>query len=459
MKEVIFDFGRIRFPIRVPKNADVLGMGRAERVVDPSAEIHRALAAPLATPPLAELARRRMADTPSARAVIVLSDDTRPVPYRGESGILMPVIETLMKSGWPTERITLLVATGTHHAMDEGALRAIIDPRVFSLGLEIVNHDCRDASSLAKAGHTPFGGDILLNRHYLEADLKILTGLVESHFMAGVSGGRKAVCPGLLAEKSIFGLHGAPILGHPRAADLVLDGNPVHEEALAVARMAGCDFIVNVTLDTEYGLTGVFAGELEAAHAAAYDKLITYVAVFFEGRYDLVITHAGYVGINHYQAAKGALVCAPVVEPGGMVVLAAAHPDSDPIGGPNYRSQMKLLGELGERKYIEKIMDGNRDFVPEQWQAQMWARLFRIVPPEDLLYCTLDISRKELDWLPGRDARSLSPEAGTLAELTESTAAWARTALRSRLGREPRIAVLPDGPYAIPVPKHEEGAG
>ena len=127
--------------------------------------------------------------------------------------------------------------------MDE--LRSMLDPRIFATKIEIRNHDCEDPESLVYLGETQRGTRVYINRYYMEADLKILTGLVESHFMAGASGGRKSVCPGLVGKESTYVFHSAPVLASPLARDLVLDGNPCHEEALEVAKKAGVDYIIN----------------------------------------------------------------------------------------------------------------------------------------------------------------------------------------------------------------------
>jgi hypothetical protein len=269
--------------------------------------------------------------------------------------------------------------------------------------------------------------------------------------MAGASGGRKSVCPGLIAESSTYALHGGPILDSPLARDLVLKGNPVHEEALQIARMAGCDMIVNVTLDSQFRLTGVFAGHLEEAHLEAFEKLRSYAAIPAQKKYDLVITHAGYVGVNHYQAAKGALVCAPLVKEQGMCVLAALHTDRDPIGRENYKRMLRLLGEVGAEKFIRMILDPDWTFVPEQWEAQMWTRLFKKTSPENLLYCCLEIPGADFSWIPGTDARAPAGETESLPELVNKTIARTVGRLNTRLNRPPSIAILPDGPYGIPL--------
>lgn len=453
MRDVLFNLGHVHFPLRLPDGAAILPMGRVVPLGRPREAIRQALNNPLGVPRLLDITKTKRLSNPRSKAVIVISDATRPVPYRGEHGILVPIIEDLMAAGLGAENICLLVATGTHRAMRDRELRDFLDPTIFDLGLNIINHDCRKTEDLVRVGKTHIGGEILISRHYIESDIKILTGLVESHFMAGVSGGRKSICPGLLAEDSTHMLHGGAILDSPRAADLVLEGNPVHEEALHVARMAGCDFIVNVTLDADYRLTGVYAGDMEKAHLAAVSKLMAYAAVPVQKRYDLVVTQAGFVGVNHYQAAKGAQVCAPLIRENGICLLAAHHTDNDPLGQPNYKRMLRLLNDLGTKKFLETILDPSWTFVPDQWEAQMWTRLFKVIPPENLLYCSLEISKEDFAWVPGTDGRILAPKASTLKELTEKCLNWAVDKLRQRLGREPELAILPDGPYAIPVLK------
>jgi nickel-dependent lactate racemase len=451
MKEIVLNLGHSSLALEVPAHTDVFPMGKALPLPNPEEKIRKALANPLNSPPLKTLVSQKLRANPRARAAVVISDNTRPVPYKGESGILFPLVDEMIKAGIPPSQIRLLVATGTHRPMIEQELREILDSRIFTLGLQIINHDSRNPSDMVSVGRTELGGEILLNRYYVESDLKILTGLVESHFMAGASGGRKSICPGLLSESSTHILHSGPVLSSPRAADLILEGNPVHEEAVRVARMAGCDLIINATIDSSYRLTGVFAGQMESAHLAAVRKLRTWAEIPVKKEYDLVLSHTGYVGVNHYQAAKGALTCIPLLKKDAICVLSARHTDPDPIGGANYKRIISHLAELGEEKFTKMILDPSWIFVPGQWEAQMWSRLFKKISPENLVYCSLEIPEESFSWLPGTDARTLAPRAKTLEQLVETSFAWAVEKLRLRLGREPQIAFLPDGPYGIPV--------
>ena len=455
MKETLFDLGHIRFPVQIPDHADILRMGKADVLPHPQDAIMDALKSPVNSPSLQEITRNKLLSNPGAEAVIVISDNTRPVPYSGESGILYPIVDEMIQAGLPRQQIRLLVATGTHRAMEERELRKMLDPRIFALNLTVINHDSRNGSDLIKVCRTEYGGDIYVNRLYIESDIKILTGLVESHFMAGVSGGRKSICPGLISEASTHALHSGPILHSSRSRDLVLDGNPVHEEALRVARAAGCDMVVNVTLDSDFKLTGVFAGDLDKAHRVAFDKLCTYAAIPFRKKYDLAITHTGFVGINHYQAAKGALVCVPLVKKGGICILGAHHTDRDPIGGENYKRMLKFLDKVGPEKFIQSILDPGWTFVPEQWEVQMWTRLLEKIPPPNLLYGCMEIPDRDFAWLPGTNARTLSTKTGSLEKLMNQTVSWAVDRQKNLLGHEPRIVALPDGPYGIPLNRVE----
>ncbi len=451
MKTVHFNLGKISFSFQVPKESDILRMGKTTPLKDPEKKILEALLNPIGTPSVKNLIQQKLKANPHARAAVVISDSTRPVPYKGKQGILFPLLQQMINAGLPSSQIMVLVATGTHRPMSDPELREFLDPKVFERKIEIVNHDSRRKDQLMCVGETELGGRILLNRHYIQSDIKICTGLVESHFMAGASGGRKSICPGILAEDSTCLLHSGPILSSPKARDLVLDGNPVHEEALRVARLAGCDMIVNVTLNSQYELTGVFAGDLEKAHLKAYESLKQYAAIPVEKKYDLVISHTGYVGVNHYQAAKTGVVGALIIKDKGFSVLASHHTDEDPVGSALYKKMMRLLWEKGVQEFERLITEPSWQFVPEQWETQMWARLFRKIPFDHLLYCNQEIPKSDFSWLPGRDARSLFPEASSLKQLTSCSASWALEKLRSQGIKKPEIAVLMDGPYGIPV--------
>ena len=461
MTRAILPFGDPRIEIELPESAEILGMAAPKPLADPGRAIRAALRRPIGLPGLDEIVRRKLATTASPRVALVVSDNTRPVPYRGEAGLLVPIVELLRAEGIAPERITIIVATGTHRALTQTELEAMLDPAVLALPLRVVCHDCRDRAGLVHLGRTSRGTEVFINRLYMEADLKILTGLVESHFMAGASGGRKSVCPGLIGEESTYIFHGAAFLSSPNARDLVLTGNPCHEEATEVARMAGVDFLVNVTVSPDLTPTGVFAGDLESAHREAVERLAEYVSIPVEKEYDVVLTHAGFVGINHYQAAKAAVEAIPVLKPGGRLILVADDADRDPVGSLTYRTLLHLLKLNGPEAFRRLIRSPDWQFVPDQWEVQMWARVFDRIPMDNLTYCAPRYTAADAALLPGRDGNLLLPQErrytkseGVLAEmatraLTEALAACAAP------GIKPAVAFLRDGPYGIPV----RGAG
>lgn len=455
---VSFDLGGWLVSAEVPPWADLLTMRPAEPVADPSGAIREALANPIAASPLADLARNKLAADPEAQAVIVVSDNTRPVPYRGDAGILWPVVEVLLQQGFRAANVTVLVATGTHRAMSQGELDRMLDPRVLAAGARVRNHDSRDAAILRYVGTTRRGTRLAVNSAYLNADLKILTGLVESHFMAGASGGRKAIVPGLIGVEGTFIFHGAEMLAAPGVADLVLEGNPCHEESLEGARMAGADFIVNVTLDRSFRLTGVFAGDLEAAHLAAVAKLKSYAGIPIAQPYDIAIVHAGRVGINHYQAAKAGVVGASALRSGGSLIIAAHHTDVDPVGSARYRTMLHLLKLFGPDGYERLILSDEWQFVPDQWEPQMWAKVLQKTGPKGLWYCGTGLAAGDYDIIPGMDSNRLLPEAerygrepGVLGQMVSAAVEEAVSRYEAREGRRPALAVLADGPYGIPL--------
>jgi nickel-dependent lactate racemase len=462
MKRVHVPLGPSGFHLDLPEATDVYAMSAPETLTDPARAVRAALASPIASKPLAEIARGKADAARSgkraAKACILVSDNTRPVPYTGEQGILVPVVETLMAEGFAASDILVLVATGMHRFMRDEELKAMIDPRIFALGIEVANHDGKDEAGLVRIGTSTRGGEMHVNRRYVEADLKITTGLVESHFMAGASGGRKSVCPGIIGEKSTFVFHGAPFMAHPEARDLNLAGNPVHEESLEFAKKAGVDFIVNVTLNHSFKLTGVFAGDLEKAHEAAVAKVKSYVGIPVRGEYDIVVSHAGFVGINHYQVAKVGVASLGALKKGGHLIIVGDNKDSgDAIGSMQYRMTLQLLKLIGPEAFTRVIMSKDWTFIPEQWQTQMWTKLFNRIPLDHFHYFAPQLDDRHWKDLPGVDGRRYLTAERRAAPRLSDAQAFVDGALAAAFASFPeaergklRIAYLSDGPYGIP---------
>lgn len=452
-------FGSRFADLVLPDHTNVVGMSEPVRVKDPEAAIRYALDNPIESDSLTQIARRTMQVVKKdsgkpATAVIVVSDNTRPVPYKGKEGILLPVIEVLLEEGYRQEDICVLIATGTHRVMTADEIASMIDAKVLSMGVEVINHDCTDESMLTYLGKTRKGTEIQINSRYVQADLKIATGLVESHFMAGASGGRKAICPGLIGEKSTFVFHGAPFMAHENSRDLNLQGNLVHEEAVEVAGIAGIDFLVNVTLDHEFHLTGIFTGHFIKAHEAAVAHISESVKVPAK-RADIVVTHAGFVGINHYQCAKCAVASLGILKENGYLVIIADTTDKgNVVGGINYRTTLALLRLVGPQNFLKMIKSEDWTFIPEQWQVQMWTKVFQRIPMDHMILYSPQLDAIWWPGLPGVDgSKFLDGVEKDSPDAYRSVVSHALEHIAKREGKDLSsldVTWIADGPYVIP---------
>ncbi len=433
--------------LELPDSTTVYAMKAPTAIVDPESAISEALAHPIESDSLAAIAKAKLEKNPQAKAVVVISDNTRPVPYKGKGNILVPILKTLLETGYAKENLSVLIATGTHRPMTEDEVQKIVDEWVFENGISIVNHDCKDESTLTYVGKTERGSEVKIDSLYMQADMKILTGLVESHFMAGVSGGRKSVCPGLISEHGTFLFHGADLMGHPNSSDLVLDGNPVHEESLAFAKMAGVDFIVNVTLDHAFHITGIYAGDLEAAHIKAYEMVKGYAKIPIKEEADIVVTHGGFVGINHYQCAKAAFASIGALKKDGYLISIANLTDKkNYVGSVMYKTVLSILSLTGAKELVTLLHSPDWTFMPDQWQVQKWASVFEKIPLNHYYYYAPQLAGADNSGLPGIDASAM-----TDSEDYSKVVATVIEEIQKREGKKDlKVLYLSDGPYAIP---------
>ena len=275
--------------------------------------------------------------------------------------------------------------------------------------------------------------------------------------MAGVSGGRKGVCPALVNTRTLHKFHGVDFLEHPHATNLILEKNPCHEEALEVARTVGVDFLVNTTLDHELKLTGVYAGDLEAAHPAAVDATTVNVTLPVATPYDIVVSHGGYVGRNHYQLAKAAVGALPAVKNDGMIILAANNFDAEPIGSPEYKTFLRLLNTLGPDGYVAPLRQPNWQFTKDQWEPEMWGKALRKVGFKGLIYCAPQIPPEVYTQIPGLSGYEFIAMDARFDDDIEKAQAMVQNAVIYAMDRatqneqQPSIAFIEEGPYAIPM--------
>ena len=453
-KEIPMEYGRYQLAVRVPQNCDIISMKQMPVISDPKTAYEEALANPVGGPTLAEIIRTKDKSPAQLQVAVTVSDITRPVPYKGENGLLYPLLRVLEKEGISRTNIVLVIGNGMHRPSS-------LSERIEMYGQEIVDHysiidhDCENNEMLSFIGESETGGDVFVNSIFYGADIKIATGLVESHFMTGFSGGRKAVCPGLVDKRTIEKFHGPVFLESPSSQNLILDGNPCHEEALAVARKVGVDFIVNTTLDRDMRLTGVFAGNIEAAHKAATDMVRYYVYVPLENEYDIVLTHGGYVGRDHYQAVKAAYNALPAVRKGGFLIMATDNRDAEPIGGQEYKTLLHLLKMQGQDCYLRLIKTPEWRFTRDQWEPEMWGKVFRKIDEDRFFYLTHTIPRERYSIIPGRSGLDLveriaaDDPATSVQQMVENALRFA-VADYLKNGITPKVAFIREGPYTIP---------
>ena len=390
-------------------------------LADAGAALEAALAAPVGAPPLSQAARG------TTSACILICDITRPVP---NGLILPPLVRALLEAGLAADRIKVLVATGLHRPNEGAELAEVVgDPWVLDT-VEVANHFARDDAAHVDVGTTSRGTVVKLDRRFIDADVRIATGLVEPHFMAGYSGGRKVIAPGVAHRDTITRFHSAHFMEHPRAANCVLDGNPLHQEQLEIMAMIGGALSLNAVIDDRRRLAFVNFGEVVESHLRAVEFTRAYAEVAVPERFPTVVTSAaGYpLDKTYYQTVKGMVGPLDILEPGGDLIVASAC--SDGIGSTDYAAAQRRLLARGPEGFLADIKDKRHADIDE-WQTEMQLKPMRRGSVH--LYS---------DGLTGAD-REL-----TGVHMVESLDA-AIAASVARAG-DARIAVLPEGPYVVP---------
>jgi nickel-dependent lactate racemase len=454
-KKISVSFGGTDLAIKVPSQTKTLAMGSTAPLPEVKTAVGHILNHPIGTPGLREIIAGK-GSPDHLKVALVVSDITRPVPYRGEGGILLPLLRHLEQGGIPPSAIRIIVATGMHRP-------STAEERVLMMGEEVVqgyaieDHDSENPSGLRYVGRTQAGTPVSVNRTFLEADLKICTGLVESHFMAGFSGGRKSVCPGLVDRETVQRFHGPDFLDNPRAHNLILKGNPCHEEALQIARMVGVDFILNVTVNEKYEITGVYGGDMVEAHLRACEHVQQAISIPIDQPFDIILTHGGYTGLNHYQTAKAACAAMDALKEGGALIIAACHGDQDPVGSDEYTTLLHLLKLQGPDRYVEILKSPSWQFTKDQWEPQMWGKVIKKVGEAGIIYCCPQIPEEDFCRIPGRSGcaflkrrRPTAPDRLARSMIQKAIKVVHEDFVR-QYGAEPTVAFLRDGPYGIPV--------
>ena len=414
------EYGRSGLDVELPDEHLVatLRYSDVSPLPDPDQSLRDALARPTGSRPLAEVAQGRN------DACILICDITRPVPNQQ---LLTPVLQTLEASGIAREKILILVATGLHRASHPEELEEMLGQEILG-NYRVENHDGLNRDEHTFVGESPRGTPIWIDRRYVEADLKIATGLIEPHFMAGYSGGRKLICPGVAGIDTIRVWHGPKFLEDPRATSGVLEGNPVHEENSWIGRHVGCDFIVNVVIDAQRQPLKWVAGDLDEAFLEGVEFVQGVVTDTLKEAVDVVVTSsAGYpLDTTFYQAVKGMVGAMSVVKPGGTIVVAASM--SEGIGSPPFQQLFADNDSL--EQFMERILHDDY-FVMDQWQLEELAKVRRKARVKVVT-----------DGLPAETIDRLFVESAPSVEAAIADAI-------SEYGPQTTIAAIPKGPYVL----------
>ncbi len=418
-------YGKSGMQVRLPQHAraTVIGKRPMAKLPDPHAAVRDALAHPVGAAPYATLVRGR------SSACILICDITRPVPNHL---FLRPLIEGMLAAGIPRDRITVLVATGLHRPNEGAELAEVVgDPWVLAT-VRVENHFARDDAAHVDLGETPQRRTpVKLDRRFVEADLRIATGLVEPHFMAGYSGGRKVIAPGVAHEDTIRTFHSARFMEDPAAIQCNLDGNPLHDEQLAIVRMLGEVHAVNTVIDEDRDLVHVNFGEVIASHLAAVDFVADSARLPVGRRFATIVTSAAGHPLDktYYQTVKGMVTPLDILEPGGTLIVASAC--SEGFGSPEFRAAQQRMCTMGPDAFLQSLL-AKRFADVDEWQTEMQLKSMRAGHVQ--LYTTgLDDAERHLTGV-----ESIASVDAAVAE------ALARSG-------DPALAVIPEGPYVVPV--------
>jgi len=418
MTRVKLQYGRIGIDVDIPSNhVTVIEPRFMPALPDEHAAFLKAVRAPHGTLPMRDLIGAR------EKVAVVIPDSTRALPRER----LLPWLFAELNHV-PPENVVIINGTGTHRANTRDELRAMAGGPILER-YRIVNNTATDPSTLMLAGETSDGRPVHFNREYVEADRRVVHGFIEPHFMAGFSGGYKGVFPAVAGLDAIKHYHRAAVIGDPRSTWGVLENNPTQDQIRANGSLVPIDFLLNVTLNREHGITGFFCGDVREAHAAgcAFAKETAMVAC--PQSFPIVVTsNSGYpLDQNVYQAVKGMSAAAQIAADGGLIIAAAECSDGFPEHG-NFRKCLYDHASADAR--LETINHASEPFL-DQWQVQLFALILQRA--RVAFQCSLedeDIRRAHLEPIHDISARIAT-------EL-------------DRLGDDVPIAVLPEGPMTIP---------
>ena len=426
--QIELNYGRGSIPLNVDDswNPEVIRKPLMPYEKNPKLAISKALNNPINALPLSEAAKGRKS------VCILICDITRPVPNHL---ILPEILAVLVKSGIPTKNIEILIATGLHRPNEGEELKQLVGNEWILNNIKISNHFAKNEADHAFVGTTTKDTTVKLDKRFVNADLKIVTGLVEPHFMAGYSGGRKVIAPGIAHQETITTFHNHKFMSDPGADSCILEGNPLHEEQLEIVSMLGEVLCVNTVLDEHRNLSLVNYGEVIASHLEAVSFAKDYLSVPVKRKFNTIVTSAaGYpLDATYYQTVKGMVVPYQILEPGGDLIIASEC--SEGLGSIEFKQAQQILVDEGSDHFQYKISKKSYAAVDE-WQTQMQTKIMN-VGNVHLYAPSLHHSDKEF----------------TGVNVIENLDEFVRSRVINNLNAlgESSLAIIPEGPYVVPT--------
>ncbi len=425
---IVMKYGKNGLPLELPDDFEVTVIQKKPMPVldDPEGAVQYAFANPIACNTLREEARG------CRTACILICDITRPVP----NGLILPaMIRELIEAGLNPGSITVLVATGLHRPNEGEELCELVGSDWVLDTVHVANHFARDDEEHEYLGTTSNGIEARLDRRFVRADLRIVIGLVEPHFMAGYSGGRKIIVPGVAHEKTIRAFHCARVLENCKATNCVIEGNPLHETQMEIVQMLGKCLAVNTVIDEDRRISFVNFGKIEESHQEAVSFVRPFTEIPLNRRFRTVVTSsAGYpLDKTYYQTVKGMVGALEILEQGGNLIIVSAC--SEGMGSADYAEAQVCLINRGPERFLQDILE-KRYAAIDEWQTEMQVKAMKRA--NIFLY-----------------SEGLTEDQQGLTGVTRITSPSKAIAEIVKTQGDRRVAVIPEGPYVIPlfVPK------
>lgn len=425
-EKILIDYGKdgIELNLDPEWNVDIIKPFHQEAIRKPIKALQSAIRNPINSHSLEKVIQSKKK---IKRVCIVVSDATRPVP---SSLILDALVKELNKYKINDEKINILIATGLHRKTRQEEKERIIGRKLLSR-VNVIDHNATDDSSLIDLGKTSDNIPILINKCYINSDLKILTGYVEPHFFFGFSGGRKSIVPGIAGEETILQNHSAQNIHSEFARFGIYKENPMHKISMEIAQKVGVDFLVNVCINEDHKITIIGSGDYIKAHERLIENQLNKVFKKIDKPYDIVICgNGGYpLDLNLYQAVKSMAIGEMGVKKGGTIISVNELSDGIGVGQDNFKEL--IFSGMNPSEIYKKVLNKEIE-VPDLWEIMILARVLM----KSEIYVVSELEKKDLGNIGLKYAESI------------------REAIERGLkkhGRNARILILPSGPQILPL--------